>query len=425
VLEYYAWQISRIPLPTGQWGVVCYFRDISSYVEARRTLIKHQRKLEAADRQKDEFLAMLAHELRNPLAPIRNAGEILSRVGSTHPHARTAIATIERQVTHLTRLVDDLLDVSRITQGRIELRRRPTVLSEVIARALETVDPAIQQKRHKVVMVSGHRPLIVNADPERLVQCVANILTNAAKYTASGGEIRIECRDEGDRAILVVSDTGVGITTDLLPRVFDLFVQDVRTLDRSQGGLGIGLSIVKRLVEMHDGTITAASAGENRGATFEMQLPLLQATAPPLMPKAAEPVASRRVMIVDDNEDSANTLGMILRLDGHETEVVYGGDEALERVQSFKPDVVLLDIGLPGLDGYTVAGRIRSMVGEDGTRLVAMTGYGQDADRQRALAAGFADHLVKPVDFTALRRTLAGGEGMTPSLSATRTVVRP
>jgi CheY-like chemotaxis protein/anti-sigma regulatory factor (Ser/Thr protein kinase) len=352
---------------------------------------------------------MLAHELRNPLAPIRNAGEILSRLGSTHPHARTAIATIERQVTHLTRLVDDLLDVSRITQGRIELRRRPTALSEVVARALETVDPAITQKRHNVAVVSGRRPLAVNADPERLVQCLANILTNAAKYTPAGGEIRIACREEGDEAIVAVTDNGVGISSDLLPRVFDLFVQDERTLDRSQGGLGIGLSIVKRLVEMHDGTISASSEGVNQGSTFEIRLPLLRDTAAPSHARTPEIIAARRVLIVDDNEDAANTLGMILKLEGHETEIAYSGSDALERVTSFNPDVVLLDIGLPGLDGYTVAGRIRALPGQEHVRLVAMTGYGQDADRQRAMAAGFADHLVKPVDFAALRLTLAGG----------------
>jgi signal transduction histidine kinase len=368
---------------------------------------RQRRDLEEASRQKDEFLAMLAHELRNPLAPIRNAGELLSRSLPPDVPMRTAVHTIERQVTHLTRLVDDLLDVSRITQGRIELRRRPTAVADILARSLETVDPLIRRKHHKVSIAGNHWNLYVNVDPERLVQCLANVLTNSAKYTESGGEIHIETRDESGEVTIAVTDNGVGISQELLPKVFDLFVQGERTLDRSQGGLGIGLSIVKRLVEMHYGRVSVSSAGHQLGTRFELRLPLLEGvTAVPSSP-AAIPDTPRRVLIVDDNEDAANTMAMILKLEGHEIETAYSGVQALACMDSFKPEVVLLDIGLPGLDGFQVAKRIRAQSQYQRTRLLAMTGYGQEADRQRTREAGFSGHLVKPVDFTELKRMLA------------------
>jgi signal transduction histidine kinase len=368
---------------------------------------RQRRDLEEASRQKDEFLAMLAHELRNPLAPIRNAGELLSRSLPADVPMRTAVHTIERQVTHLTRLVDDLLDVSRITQGRIELRRRPTAVADILARSLETVDPLIRRKHHKVSIAGNHWNLYVNVDPERLVQCLANVLTNSAKYTESGGEIHIETRDEGGEVTIAVTDNGVGISQELLPKVFDLFVQGERTLDRSQGGLGIGLSIVKRLVEMHYGRVSVSSAGHQLGTRFELRLPLLEGvTAVPSSP-AAIPDTPRRVLVVDDNEDAANTMAMILKLEGHEIETAYSGVQALACMDEFKPEVVLLDIGLPGLDGFQVAKRIRAQPKYQRTRLLAMTGYGQEADRQRTREAGFSGHLVKPVDFADLKRMLA------------------
>jgi len=363
--------------------------------------------LEEASRQKDEFLAMLAHELRNPLAPIRNAGELLSRSLPADVPMRTAVHTIERQVTHLTRLVDDLLDVSRITQGRIELRRRPTAVAELLSRSLETVDPLIRRKKHKVSIAGSHWNLYVNVDPERLVQCLSNVLTNAAKYTEPGGEIRIETRDEKGQVFISVADNGVGIAKELLPRVFDLFVQGERTLDRSQGGLGIGLSIVRRLVEMHEGSVVVQSEGDRRGTRFEMRLPLHESTVVALPAPAPRGSAARRILVVDDNEDAANTLAMILKLEGHVIAVVYSGAEALERVDEFKPDVVLLDIGLPGLDGLQVAERIRADPANRNVRLVAITGYGKEADRARTREAGFTTHLVKPVDFADLQRALA------------------
>jgi PAS domain S-box-containing protein len=399
VVEYYEWQINRIPLPDASFGVVCYFRDISAHVLARR-------QLETADRQKDEFLAMLAHELRNPLAPIRSAADVLARTSGTAPHVQTAVDVVQRQVGILVRLVDDLLDVSRITQGRIELKRKPIKLADVIAQAVETVDPLIKERRHRL-SVTSHGTLRVNGDSARLVQCVANVLTNAAKYTDADGEIRIESRADRGQAVLVITDNGVGIAAELLPHLFDLFVQSARTLDRSQGGLGIGLSVVKRLVEMHGGEVSASSGGVGLGATFEIRLPLAAAQGEVAQPAVQEIPSKRRVLVVDDNADAANTLAMLLNLDGHEVRAVYSARTAFDEVQGFEPDVVLLDIGLPEMDGYEVARRIREQPALSGLRLVALTGYGQAEDKQRTQAAGFDDHLVKPVEMKALQETLA------------------
>jgi signal transduction histidine kinase len=364
--------------------------------------------LETENRQKNEFLAMLAHELRNPLAPIRNASELLSRtVPAAEPHAHAAIDIVKRQVAHLTRLVDDLLDVSRITQGRIELRRQPLALADVISQALETVEPLFREKRHRVSTTLSFEPLPVYGDPARLVQCIANILTNAAKYTDPSGEIHVESHADGTYAVLTVRDDGAGIPQDLLPRVFDLFVQSQRTLDRAQGGLGIGLSVVRRLIEMHGGTVSASSAGLGRGSTFEIRLPLIERTTDNIDAGSMQPPAPRRILVVDDNQDVAESLAMLLTLDNHDVQSVYTPEHALQTVVSFKPEVVLLDIGLPGIDGYEVARRIRALPGSGNLRLVALTGYGQAEDRLRAQAAGFDDHLVKPVELATLQQSLA------------------
>jgi PAS domain S-box-containing protein len=396
--EYYEWQIHRIPLPDGRHGVVCHFRDISAHVRARLSL-------EVADRQKNEFLAMLAHELRNPMAPIKNVGELLAR--DLHGEQRHAITNIlRRQVAVLSRLVDDLLDVSRITQGRIELKKRALQLAEVIAQAVETVQPLLNEHRHQLSVVS-HGPLRVSGDPTRLVQCVVNLLSNSAKYTQPGGEVRIESQQEDAEAVITVTDNGAGITPELLPYVFDLFVQSARTLDRAQGGLGVGLSLVQRLVELHGGRVAASSPGSGRGATFQIRLPLLRGDEPEVAETAVVRSAPRRILIVDDNADSADSLGMLLELEGHEVELSYDARDALRRVQALKPDVVLLDIGLPHVNGYEVARAMRSSEGLQGLRLVALTGYGQAEDRQLARAAGFDEHLVKPVDPAALKRALA------------------
>jgi CheY-like chemotaxis protein/two-component sensor histidine kinase len=363
-------------------------------------------RLETADRQKDEFLAMLAHELRNPLASIRNASELLSRPSTDHSRAQV-VGILHRQVTQLTRLVDDLLDVSRITQGKIDLKRGPVRLAEIIERAVETVVPLLKDKQQKVSIISDRRSLWVSADPARLLQCVANILTNAAKYTEPRGEIRIESHDENGEAVLDITDNGIGIAPELLPRVFDLFVQSDRTLDRAQGGLGIGLSVVKRLVEMHGGSVRASSAGVGRGATFEIRLPLIESTNESSFEAPPPKVRAQRILIVDDNEDAANSLGMILELDGHQVQCVFGAQNALERAESLRPDVVLLDIGLPDMNGYEVARRLRALPGLERVGLIALTGYGQGDDKQRTRDSGFDEHLVKPVDFSLLRKALA------------------
>jgi PAS domain S-box-containing protein len=400
VTEVYEWQINRIELPDGRHGVVCYFRDISNHIRARKAL-------QDADRQKDEFLAMLAHELRNPLAPIQNASTLLAAVTRSEPRAQFSVGVIKRQITQLTRLVDDLLDVSRITQGRIELKREPLELAAVVAQAVEVVDPLFRERRHKVSIAAEYTPLHLLGDNARLVQCVGNVLTNAAKYTDLGGEIQIRSFACEDSAVLQIADNGVGISPDLLPRIFDLFVQSERTLDRSQGGLGIGLSVVKRLIEMHGGRVEARSEGMGRGTLFEIRLPLIK--RPPVAADLPGPpeVAAKKILVVDDNVDAADTLALLLQLEGHEAEAVYESNQALEKAGTFKPQVVLLDIGLPGMNGYQLAERLRSMPELNDTRLIALTGYGKSEDYERTKAAGFDDHLVKPVDAATLKQALA------------------
>jgi signal transduction histidine kinase/ActR/RegA family two-component response regulator len=383
-------------------------RQAADLIERKQS----QEKLEIADRQKDEFLAMLAHELRNPLAPVRNASEVLARMFADEPHAQVPIDIIKRQTAHLTRLVDDLLDVSRITQGRIELQSSTIDIAAVVAQAVEMAEPHVRAKQHTLsITAPNYQPLYVSGDPARLVQCVGNILSNATKYTESGGQIRLETRAEGGSAVVEITDTGAGIPPALLPRVFDLFVQSDRALDRAQGGLGIGLAIVKRLVEMHGGQVSARSPGLGQGSTFQIRLPCV---ARPQLPIAEMPTYKgppRRILIVDDNADAASSLAMLLRMQGHETHTARSGKEALERIQSFKPDVALLDLGLPETDGYELAHQLRASPNLNGIRLVALTGYGRAEDRRRTHAAGFDDHLVKPVDLTMLERTLAAGGG--------------
>ena len=396
--DYYEWQVNRIPLPDGGFGVVCYFRDISVHVRARV-------ELESANRQKDEFLAMLAHELRNPLAPIRNAGEVLSRLTSHDARAEQAVGVVQRQIDGLTRLVDDLLDVSRITRGRIELQRRSVDLRDVVQQAVEMVEPLVREKAQKL-STTTERALRVYGDPARLVQCVANVLTNAVKYSDRGGRIHLEVREDSGRALVAVSDDGIGIPAELQPRIFDLFVQGDRTLDRAQGGLGIGLCVVKRLVEMHGGDITVFSEGPGRGSRFEFHIPLIESAAPRETHAPVIAVTPRRVLVVDDNEDAANSLTMVLQLEGHEVACTYTAEAALERAAEFRPEVALLDVGLPGMTGYELARRMRELPGFDKVHLVALTGYGQPEDKARAIEAGFDSHLVKPAEFRALQEII-------------------
>jgi len=352
---------------------------------------------------------MLAHELRNPLAPIGNAAEVLSCMFGEDPNTQSVIGMIKRQAGHLTRLVDDLLDVSRITEGRITLRRRPIDLASVITQAIETVEPQLREKDHRlsVVAATSYEPVYVNGDFARLVQCVDNLLANASKYTDPGGQIQVYTRAESGSAVIEISDTGAGISAELLPRVFDLFVQGDRTLDRAQGGLGIGLAIVKRLVEMHGGTVAARSEGLGCGSTFEIRLPCVARPEVTVGDEQGLSTQPRRVLIVDDNVDAANSLSMLLSFHGHVPKVAYSGKEALLGVETFRPEIALLDIGLPGMNGYELARHLRAMRELQGIRLVALTGYGQAEDQQRIRAAGFDDHLIKPVALPALQRAFA------------------
>jgi CheY-like chemotaxis protein/two-component sensor histidine kinase len=301
-----------------------------------------------------------------------------------------ATEVIKRQVGVVTRLVDDLMDVARIAQGRIELKRASVELGGVIAQAVETVGPMLQQKQQRVSITHSECPLRVSADPVRLGQCVANILSNSAKYSDSGGEVRIRLCKQNGEGVLTITDDGVGISKELLPNVFDLFVQSDRTLDRAEGGLGIGLAVVKRLIEMHGGRVRASSQGVGQGSTFEIRLPLIVAAhdAPGEINPPSE-ISVRRILIVDDNVDAANSLETILTLDGHLTRTVYTASDALDCVLAFKPDLVLLDIGLPVMDGYEVARRMRALPELIDTHLVALTGYARLDDRTRAAEAGF------------------------------------
>ena len=366
-----------------------------------------ERALREADQRKDEFLAMLAHELRNPLAPIRNAAQILARKFIRDRSAQPPIEMVQRQVTQLTRLVDDLLDVSRISQGRIDLRREPQLLQSALDQALETVAPMARDKQQHITVAPSAETLWVNADRARLVQMFVNVLANAVKYTHTGGKVQVEVRGDDATVAVEVTDDGAGISPEVLPRVFDLFVQADRTLDRAQGGLGIGLSVVRKLVEMHGGEVIARSEGLGRGASFEIRLPR---GAPPDAASTgslSSRFSKRRVLVVDDNVDAADSLAQLLQLEGHVTETAFAARAALEKFDKFAPDIVLLDIGLPEMDGYEVAHRLRQRVDTRAVALVALTGYGQREDRERALAAGFDDHLVKPVGFEELQRVLS------------------
>ncbi len=362
------------------------------------------------DRRKDEFLAMLAHELRGPLAPIRHAVEVL-KIGSPDsqrlPWARDVI---DRQSRQMVRLVDDLLDVSRITRGKVQLKMEDVDLGAVLAAAIEASRPLVDEKRHELVVKGSERLLRVKGDFARIAQVVSNLLNNAAKYTPSGGRVEVSVGSEGAQAVIRVADNGLGIPAHMLEGIFELFTQLDTSLDRAQGGLGIGLTLVRRLVEAQGGTVSAESAGANRGSEFTVRLPLSQAAAiPEDAPRAAAGGASRRILIVEDHPDSAQTLATLVALDGHEVRIAPDGLAALGTVAQFKPEVVLVDIGLPGMDGFEVARRLRSTQATRASLIIAVTGYGQERDREEALAAGFDHHLVKPVNVKALGEVIRAG----------------
>jgi signal transduction histidine kinase/CheY-like chemotaxis protein len=367
--------------------------------------------LAEADR-KSEFLAMLAHELRNPLAPILNALELMRLCPADSAACARAREIASEQISHLARLVDDLLDVSRITHGRIQLRKEIVDLAQVVNQAVDSVRPLSDTRGRELSVSLPPEPVRLEADPTRLVQVLSNLLNNATKYTNDGGRIELTAERDGQEVVLRVRDTGIGMAPELLPRVFDLFTQGERGLDRSQGGLGIGLTMVRSLVEMHGGRVTAHSDGLGRGSEFIVRLPVLP-QAPqcpeqaPQTPQHPHTSPSRRVLVVDDSISTAQSMAALLQLEGHDGRAAFDGPKALETAAAFHPEVVLLDIGMPGMNGYQVAKQLRQMPGLEQTLLVAITGYGQEEDRRRSREAGFQHHLVKPVRLSAVEELLA------------------
>jgi signal transduction histidine kinase len=365
--------------------------------------------LRETDRRKDEFLAALAHELRNPLAPISNTLHLLHK--SDCAETQRARGIIERQVQHLTRLVDDLLDVSRITRGKLTLRREVVELETVIRNAIETSRPLIESANHKLSVVLPKEPVRLHADPMRLAQALSNLLNNSAKYTPNRGHIHLTAQVDNGSAVIRVKDNGIGIAEPTLSRVFELFVQADNGLGRSQGGLGIGLTLVRTFVGLHGGTVEARSPGSGRGSEFVIRLPVHEAQQE--APAAEAPVmhsggaVCHRILVVDDNQDGAHSLAMLLEMQGNTVHIVYDGPQAVEAMAQFHPDVVLLDIGLPTLNGYETARRMRALPDSRDALIIALTGWGQEEDRRRSREAGFDHHLVKPVDLHVLEGLLA------------------
>ncbi|CAA9403932.1 MAG: Multidomain signal transduction protein including CheB-like methylesterase, CheR-like methyltransferase and BaeS-like histidine kinase, partial [uncultured Ramlibacter sp.] len=406
----YRWVLGRaLPVRNEQGGIVRWMgtcTDIHEQKQVRDELL-------AANRRKDDFLAMLAHELRNPLAPIRTAAQLLRAAPGDSGKVGRSAEIIERQVRHMTELVDDLLDVSRVTRGLVELERRPVEIKAVLVHAIEQMRPLIDARGHQLTtrMVSGD--VYVLGDRTRLVQVVSNLLSNAGKYTPPNGSVSVSMA-VGEQVQVRVADTGIGIEAKLLPHVFELFTQGERTPDRAQGGLGLGLALVKSLVELHGGGVTAESQGPGKGSAFTVTLPLLEVARPTTpdanrhidMSLAAQPL---RVMVVDDNKDAAESLGMLLESSGHEARVMHDPAQALEAVQEGRFDAFVLDIGLPGMDGYTLARRLRAHSNGSSATFIALTGYGSETDRHRGKDAGFDHYLVKPADLGQLARLLQQG----------------
>jgi signal transduction histidine kinase len=361
--------------------------------------------LERVDREKNSFLAMLAHELRNPLAPIRSVGDVLAQVLHDRPAARRPLAILERQTVQLTRLVDDLLDISRIQQGRLTLQERPVEIGEILEQALDTVQPLVREKRHKLTVKRLQTPAFVLGDAARLVQCVANLLQNAAKYTPPGGLIQVQVAESGARVSIAVRDNGAGIAPALLPQLFELFVQSEDTLAHSRGGLGIGLAIVKRIIEMHGGSVEAASDGDGAGSTFTIHLWRLEpAQAPGGIESAAAAAKPKRILVVDANPDAADTVAALLSAAGHRVDVAYSALSGLAAAERLRPDAVILDLDLPRMSGYEVARRLRDQPGLRTALIIALCG--SPGDESAAGAAGIDRHLRKPVDVAALRQAL-------------------
>jgi PAS domain S-box-containing protein len=392
------------------YGCVLVFRDITERHRMENELRQVAAALSAADRRKDEFLATLAHELRNPLAPIRTGLQVMRLAGADAGAIERARSMMGRQLEHLVRLIDDLMDVSRISRGKIELRRALVPLAEAVGTAVEASRPLIDDMGHELtVTVPGH-PVVIDADPTRLAQVFANLLNNAAKYSERGGHIWLTAERQGSDVVVSVRDTGIGIAADKLAGIFDLFSQVDRSLERARGGLGIGLHLVKRLVELHGGGIEARSGGPGRGSEFVVRLPVVvEASVPPPADGGARaaPKSSLRVLVVDDNQDGADSLAMMLKLMGHDTRTAYDGKRGVELAGEYRPDVALFDIGLPKLNGYEACRLIRQQPWGRNSVLIAVKGWGADGDRQLSRDAGFDHHLVKPVDPNTLMQLMA------------------
>jgi signal transduction histidine kinase len=401
------------------YGMMVIAVDITEQVRARQALERtdEERKqvlieLECASRAKDDFLAMLGHELRNPLSPIVMALQLMKLRGDTGTSREQAI--IQRQVEHLVRLVDDLLDVSKVARGKVELRRETFEIAEVLAKAVEIACVLLEQRNHELIIDASREGLQWRGDSVRLAQVVANLLTNAARYTPAGGRIELRARREAGEIVISVKDSGIGIPPELLPRIFDLFVQGKRNVDRAEGGLGIGLALVKNLVALHGGTVTAHSDGPGHGSEFIIRLPetppetLAALAQPAVAARPSAPVCAKRVLVVDDNRDAGESLAEVLRAMGHSVCVATDPLAGLALAGEFEPQVAVLDIGLPGMDGYELAARMRERLGAASCRLIALTGFGQDQDRSRSMGAGFDAHLVKPADMALLGRLVNG-----------------
>ena len=394
-------------------GELELMRTICYYVTAAYARVSLIRRLRDTDRRKDEFLATLAHELRNPLAPIRNALEIMRVDGRDRSAVEdVALKMIERQIAQMMRLVDDLLDVSRITTGRLELRRERIELAQVIRSAVETSRPLIDAAHHELSVELPSGPILLDADPVRLAQVFSNVLNNAARYMAEGGRIRVTAERDDQMVTVIVQDFGIGIAPDALPRIFDMFAQGDVSGEQSHGGLGIGLTLVKRLVEMHSGTVEASSEGRGRGTSISVRLPIAPAASAPLQSSKSDAgrrlnSTAHRILIADDNRDAAESMGMLLRLMGNDVRTVFDGVEAVEEAETFRPDLILLDIGMPKLNGYDAARRIRKQGWSQATTLVALTGWGREDDKRKAAEAGFDRHFTKPIDPATLQRLIA------------------
>ena len=393
-------------------GILVLAFDVTDEVTSRNEMSHLRAAAESANRTKDQFLAILGHELRNPLAPIMTALQLMNLRGDASGMKERTV--IDRQVRHLVRLVDDLMDVSRIARGKIELRQQTIELSDIVAAAIEETSPLLEQRNHRLE-AAVPRGLLLTGDATRLTQVVVNVLSNAAKYTEPQGEIRIDARQDGASVELRVKDSGIGISADMLPRVFEMFAQERQALDRSHGGLGLGLTIVRNLVELHRGTVSVRSDGVGKGSEFVIRLPAIPAAsdkrghAVPQATERAHHPTGRRILVVDDNVDAARLLADTLQVVGHETRIAFDGPAALDIAAEFGPDAALLDLGLPLMDGYELAEQL--VAPADGRRrpvLVAVTGYGQESDREKSRAAGFDAHVVKPVDVPALVQLLEG-----------------